>query len=78
MSFSLEISGHIHDEDEAAKVDEVLRAKGAEALAELRALDLPPTTCIYSGPTGTTNFLAEPIDVDSSEVAEAPDPEGAE
>lgn len=62
MSYSLSISGH-HDNDSAraAEVDAIVRDAGRALVDQLRAIDAAPTYATFGGPTGSVNYLAEPV-----------------
>lgn len=70
MSFSLTISGHVSDAEQAVKVDEVLRAKGAEVVAAVRELGVDPSSALFSGPSGYVNLLEDPVEPASSTEAD--------
>lgn len=57
MSYSLSISGHVNDDEQAAKADELIAAKGAEMVAAIREAGIPIENATFSGPSTFVNYL---------------------
>lgn len=69
MSFSLSVSGHVDNATQALEVDEIVRTKAAELVEAVRAAGVEPSSASFSGPSGSVNLLAAPVeDAASSEA----------
>lgn len=73
MSYSLSISGHHHDPTVAEQIDELVRTKGAEIVDAVRELDPAAlTSAMFSGPSGSVNYLHEEPKPDDEPTTGAP------
>lgn len=53
MSFSLSVSGHVNGDEDAARIDELVAAKGRELVEELKATGVHITgvRAFFGGPS---------------------------
>lgn len=76
MSFSLSVSGHVSNAEQAVEVDDLVKSKGRDLVEAIRELGVEPSSAYFSGPSGSTNFLDEVPSGEVENQEEAPGSSG--